>query len=230
LEYFSVFVTSLEAMQELSGSSDGFGGDLRHGGATTGLEGADNICTAIAEKSMPGSGVKQWRAFLSTAAGGPDDGPVHAKDRIGAGPWYDRMGRLVAMNINDLLQERPEGADAFIADNLPNEDGVPNRTSEDLDNHDIITATNEDGEYDDGDTCQDWTYAPPLDDEGGPAFGGPLMGHSWPSNNSGASWIAAHSVGGCAPSVNLEQTGGSQGNGIGSGGGYGGIYCFALTP
>ena len=42
-------------MRELSGSQDGFGGDLRFGEAT-GLAGADKICTTIAEQSMPGSG------------------------------------------------------------------------------------------------------------------------------------------------------------------------------
>ena len=60
---FSFFVTSLAAMQELSGSPDGFGGDLRFGetGPGAGLRGADKICRAIAEKSMPGAAAKQWR-------------------------------------------------------------------------------------------------------------------------------------------------------------------------
>ena len=44
---------------------------------------------------MSGAGAKSWRAFLSTIRGGPD-GPVHAIDRVGNGPWYDRLGRLVA--------------------------------------------------------------------------------------------------------------------------------------
>jgi len=34
---------------------------------------------------MPGSGVKGWRAFLSTTT-------EDAIDRIGEGPWYDRVG------------------------------------------------------------------------------------------------------------------------------------------
>src|SRR5690349_20801870 len=65
-EHFSFFVTSLKAMQELSGSEDGFGGDLRFGetGAGAGLRGADKICTTIAEQSLPGN-AKTWRAFLS---------------------------------------------------------------------------------------------------------------------------------------------------------------------
>ncbi len=44
-------------------------------------------------------------------------------------------------------------------------------------------------------------------------------------------WITAHTVPGCAPGVQLEQEGGGQGTDfVGGGGGYGGIYCFALTP
>lgn len=36
---------------------------------------------------------------------------------------------------------------------------------------------------------------------------------------------------GCAPGVNLVQNGGPGKDGtVGSGGGYGGWYCFALTP
>jgi hypothetical protein len=54
---FSFFVTSLRAMQELSGSADGFGGGLRFGetGPQAGLRGADEICNTIAEGSRQGS-------------------------------------------------------------------------------------------------------------------------------------------------------------------------------
>jgi hypothetical protein len=157
---------------------------------------------------------------------------VHAKDRIGDGPWYDRMGRLVAMDLAALLQERPAGADALIADDLPNEHGEPNHQG--VDNHDTVTATDENGEYDGGETCEDWTDAPELDPgmpgamPGGGGMG-PGMGHSWPAR-SGMSWMAAHNGRGCAPSVNLVQNGGGTGNGIGAGGGYGGLYCFAMMP
>ena len=112
-ELFSFFVTSLEAVRRESGNENGFGGDLG------GLEGADEICTRIAENSMPGSGAKIWRAFLSTTT-------EDAIDRIGEGPWYDRTGRLISENIEGLLNERPDG-DPTIVDDLPNETGVPNR-------------------------------------------------------------------------------------------------------
>jgi len=47
---------------------------------------------------------------------------------------------------------------------------------------------------------------------------------------SGQSWITAHRVRGCAPGVNLVQDGPGSGDCVGCGGGYGAIYCFALTP
>lgn len=89
-EHFSFFVTSFAALQRLAKSPDGFGGDLRYG-EPDGLAGADKICREIAESSMPGAGSKTWRAFLSVTKG-PDGMPVHAIDRIGNGPWYDRLG------------------------------------------------------------------------------------------------------------------------------------------
>ena len=122
LPKFSFFVTSLNALQDLSGSQSGFGGDLRFGetGPGAGLRGADKLCATIAERSMPGASAKPWRAFLSAI----DDGagqPVHAIDRVGNGPWYDRLGRIVAASRADLLHDRPEGADPAIQNDLPNE-------------------------------------------------------------------------------------------------------------
>ena len=131
-------------MVELSGSDQGFGGDLRFG-EDAGLAGADKICATIAEMSMPGASAKQWRAFLSTAGGGMGGGPVHAMERIGEGPWYDRMGRLVAMDLDALIDTRPVGGDSLIAADLPNEHGEPNHQG--VDNHDTVTGSNEQGEY-----------------------------------------------------------------------------------
>jgi len=240
-EKFSFFVTSLAGMQKLSTNEQGFGGDLRYGQAT-GLAGADKICTDLAEASMPGAGAKGWRAFLSTAAGGANDGPVHARGRIGSGPWYDRNARLVAMNIEDLIQERPVGADSAIVDDLPNENGIPNQKDADEsanDNHDTVTGSNAMGMFDNTTTCDDWTSTEtPTAGTGGSGGGGrggmsrsngPRIGHSWPAQ-SGMHWISAHRAPGCAPSVSLEQMGAGSGTGIGNGGGYGGIYCFALMP
>lgn len=212
---FSFFVTSLEAMRELSGSEHGFGGDFG------GLEGADAICQMIAQGE--GAGHKTWRAFLSATSGGDGGGPVHAIDRVGEGPWYDRNGRLVAMDKANLAMERPNG-DAALRDNLPNERGEPlNRNG--ADDHDVLTGSNAQGRVQStsmGDTCNDWTSAVG-------STGRPNVGHSWPAF-SGRSWMQAHPAGGCAPGVFIVQMGPPMNDTVGGGGGYGAIYCFALEP
>jgi hypothetical protein len=241
-EKFSFFVTSLKAMVELSKNEDGFGGDLRFGetGDGAGLRGADKICTTIAEKSMPRNN-KTWRAFLS-ATKGADGNPVNAIDRVGEGPWYDRAGRLVAMNATDLVNVRPQGADEAIINDLPNEDGVPNHEPDpgagEVDNHDVLTGTNEQGKLfstDAGATCDDWTSSAES--------GKPHCGHSWPRMGGPGggfpggggldNWMSALNEAGCAPGAWIIEAGPPGANGtksVGDGGGYGGIYCFALTP
>ena len=246
LEKFSFFVTSLRALQELSGSDQGFGGDLRFGedGPGAGLRGADKICATIAEMSMPGAGAKEWRAFLSAT----DDGTgkqVNAIDRVGEGPWYDRLGRTFALTKADLFTERPTNIDPAIKDDFPNEDGVPNHqpdlTMDPVDNHDMLTGTNDQGAlFSATATCKDWTAA-----TGDASEGKPRVGHSWPryggpgpgpgpgpGDISPANWMSALTESGCAPGVSLIEMGppDPNSNTVGSGGGYGGFYCFALIP
>ena len=150
LPHFSFFVTSLEGLQRLSKSADGFGGDFRfgHTGPGAGLKGADSICECLAESSMEGAKVKIWRAFLS-AKQGEDGNVVNAIDRIGEGPWYDRIGRLLANNKSELLNERPINADPAIKNDFPNEFGIPNHrpdpTQPEVDNHVTITGSNKEG-------------------------------------------------------------------------------------
>jgi hypothetical protein len=204
-------------MRELSGSQNGFGGDLG------GLSGADEICQMIA--AGEGFGQKTWRAFLSATSGGPGGGPVNAIDRIGDGPWYDRLGRLVAENRAGLLQQRPQG-DPAVSQNLPNERGEPLHQN-DADDHDTLTGSNQQGQLassNRGDTCNDWTSA-----EG--ATGRPMVGHAWPGGPS-PHWIQAHPAPGCAAGVQLVQTGPPVPGdvSVGGGGGYDAIYCFALEP
>jgi len=211
---FSFFVTSLAAMQDLSGSEDGFGGDLG------GLSGADEICQQAADRV--GAGNKTWRAFLSVVEG-PEGGPVNAIDRIGEGPWYDRNERLVASDRAGLQEERPDG-DPQAAVDLPDEDGIALSTFGDT--HDVMTGSTEIGELESTDpasTCFDWTSA-----VGAGTERLAYCGHSWPAG-SGASWIHAHPMHGCAPGVNLVQDGPGEGDCVGCGGGWGGIYCFALA-
>lgn len=227
LEPFSFFVTSYEAMVRLSGSDDGFGGDLRYMDAPDGLTGADRICTEIAEYSMPGASAKGWRAFLSVA----DDGNgqrVDAIDRIGEGPWFDRLGRTVAETTEDLQNERPDGADGLIANDLPNEYGIqnhrPDPTGPEIDNHHVLTGSDGEGRLYQGNvngTCDNWTA---LEDAGRPR-----IGFSWSIQNR-IHWISGQDEGGCGAGVDLDGGGGSDPSNpvVGSGGGYGAIYCFAL--
>ena len=311
VERFSFFVTSLRAMQKYSNSQLGFGGDLRFGetGPGAGLRGADKICATIAEASMPGAGQKVWRAFLS-AVSGEDGKQVDAIDRVGNGPWYDRLGRTFALTRADLLNERPANADPTIQNDFPNEDGVPNHAPDvgqgQVDNHDFLTGTGADGRlYGKSATCLDWTggtgdkvlegkprvghswprggfggpggrpdgggpgrpdgfgpgrpdgggpgrpdgfnpgmpdgFNPGMPDGGGPGRpdgGGPGRpdGFGGPGDPGGIgsinNWMSSLDESGCAPGVNIVEMGPpmSNSNTVGSGGGYGGIYCFALTP
>jgi hypothetical protein len=220
---FSFFVTSLAAMRELSGSQDGFGGDLG------GLAGADQICQQIA--AGVGAGHKTWRAFLSVTSG-PEGGPVHAIERIGEGPWYDALGRLVSQNIAGLLNDRPDG-DPQIVEDLPDEYGRGLR--QDGDNHDVMTGSDAEGRLANSDpssTCSDWTSAvgPGTEDRVNCGHSWPRSGPSGPGGGGAANWISAHRLRGCSPGVNLVQNGAGTGDCVGCSGGYGGIYCFALTP
>lgn len=235
-ENFSFFVTSYRHIVELSGSSDGFGGDLRYGGAATGLAGADSICQEIASRVCHGD--KTWKAYLSTST-------ENAIDRIGPGPWYDYAGNLVSSDTAGLTSsDRPAGGccDSGTYDETGtfhdghsdiNNDGV------DDDDHDTMTATLQDGTYA-GFSCDDWTSTTATDpnqgegDFGGPGMGGPgglngglMLGHSWPAM-SGQSWSESHAGHGCGAGTNFIQNGGGDTSTVGGGGGYGGFYCFAL--
>jgi hypothetical protein len=219
---FSFFVTSLEAMRMLSGSQNGFGGDLG------GLAGADKICQQAAELGLPGAGQKNWRAFLSATTGGAGGGPVHAIDRIGPGPWFDRVGRMFAPSKAALVgSPRPTGGSPAVAADMPNERGEGQKQFGD--NHDTLTGSDRMGQVQSmnrGDTCNDWTSAVGT-------IGRPNIGHSWPRNAtnlaSGGQWIFDHTAPGCAPGVNITS-GGGQANSVGGGGGFGGLFCFVATP
>src|SRR6476620_6924941 len=77
----------------VTGVGPGKGGDLG------GLEAADRYCQQLAERH--GAGAKTWRAYLSTQAaeGKP---AINARDRIGAGPWQNFKGEVVAQSVDDL--------------------------------------------------------------------------------------------------------------------------------
>jgi hypothetical protein len=218
---FSFFYTGLAALQRLSGRPNGFGGDLRFGMAN-GIEGADKICQTIAEGE--GFTDRTWRAFLS-AVRGPDGTQVNAIDRIGEGPWYDRKGRLISANKQGLTVERPLGDPAAVND-LPDETGEG--TMRIGTSYEVVTGSTTQGTLynltDPRSTCMDWTNAS-LEAVA------VIVGHTWPFGGGGSShWISAHPERTCIAGVNLISNGASDGSSIGAGGGWGGFYCFALTP
>jgi hypothetical protein len=186
---------------------------------------------------------------------------VHAIDRIGEGPWYDRLGRLFSASKANLIGFRPSDADASIKNDFPNEtgasnhsDGAPGCTGNSCpDNHDTLTGSDAQGHLYTGTsnpTCTGWTTAVG-------SAGQPRVGHSWPrmpsstntcmggigpmrgggSGGSGTNgcyghWMSSLDEAGCAAGINLQEMGGPNPSNptVGSGGGYGGFYCFALTP
>jgi hypothetical protein len=232
---FSFFVVSQKAMQELSGNDSGFGGDFRFGetGAGAGLRGADKICATVAERSLKNAKYKGWRAFLSVKSD-PYGQQANAIDRVGEGPWHDRVGRVMAPTKADLANQRPANGDAAIRNDLPNEDGIPNQQPDPnlpaVDNHHTLTGSTTTGTLyspnsPTSTTCEDWTTNARVTGVR------PRTGWSWSIQNR-IHWISGSDEGGCGKGYNLVQNGGANFNNpiVGSGGGYGGYYCFALTP
>jgi hypothetical protein len=173
---------------------------LGDGGNLGGLAGADAHCQALAEAA--GSTGKTWHAYLST--NGP--GGVNAKDRIGAGPWYNSAGTLVARNVNDLHYSNTN----FIKANLLTEKGENHHGigDEPPNQHDMLTGSNPDGTAYTV-TCNNWT-SNSTDVK-------TMLGH-YDRRGGGAmaeSWNAAHESRGCSQE-NLVASGGN---------GY--FYCFA---
>ncbi len=224
---FSFFVTSFDALKRMSKNDKGFGGNLKYGQAS-GLAGADKICTEIAEGVVPGSGAKGWRAFLS-AEKGLNGTPENAIDRIGEGPWYDRKGRLLAMSKADLLFDRPRGADTAIANDFPNEHGInnsrPNPGAPVEDNHHFLTGSDRTGKLDGVRTCNSWETNETT------AANPPRTGFSYVISNR-RHWYYGQVEGGCGAGFDIDGSGPANPSihHVGSGGGYGGFYCFALKP
>jgi hypothetical protein len=173
-----------------------------------GLAGADRICQELADAA--GGVGKIWRAYLS-AERGPDGNPVHARDRIGAGPWRNYNGLVVANNVAELhtrtgsenifRDERAQRINGQWADSpVPNE-------------HDILTGSQPDGTVLAGKTCGDWTSdSPELKAQVGHSDGlGPMMA----TTGTYTSWNSSHENGSCSDT--------------GPRGGAGRFYCFATN-
>ena len=189
----SFFVTS---------AGSGKGGDLG------GLAGADKHCQSLAQAA--GAGQHTWQAYLSTQAA--DGKPaVNARDRIGAGPWKNAKGEVVATSVADLHSP----ANKLNKQTALTEKGQPVNGRGDTPNtHDILTGSQPDGTAlpaGEDRTCRNWTSS---------TEGAAMLGHhdrqGLRDDEASKSWNSSHpSRGGCSQDA-LKSTGGA-----------GLFYCFA---
>ena len=123
------------------------------GGNLGGLAGADAKCEALA--AAVGAGGRGWKAFLSAEAGAATPG-INAKDRIGAGPWRNQKGQMIAASVAALIATPPA------ANLMIDEKGaaVP------VDWHEVLTGTRADGTLYAGRTCTSWTTTTGLAQSG----------------------------------------------------------------
>jgi hypothetical protein len=175
---------------------------LGKGGDLGGLAGADAHCKALAQAQ--GAGDHTWRAYLSTepTATAP---AVNARDRIGAGPWYNSGGDLIAPHLAALHGSQSkltkETAVTEIADEVTPEA------------HEILTGSRPDGTAFPGNaqrTCNNWTSS---------AAGSAQVGYSdrvGGKGDSPNSWNSAHPTSGCSEEAFRKS------------GGAGLFYCFAI--
>ena len=192
---FSFFITS-------TGGPNG--GDFRRAGGadTDGLAGADEICQMKAAAAVPASATKQWRAYLSTST-------VNARSRIGAGPWFNVSGTMVATtvdNLHDAINNNLNKTTSI------DEDGATVNGSGDTPNvHDILTGSLANGMA--APThCNNWTSSAATGVTANVGHHDRMGGGADPS-----SWGAAHATSGCS-------AGAFQGTG-----GRGSFYCFAAN-
>lgn len=100
-------------------------------------------CTASRSLRRWGAGDRTWRAYLSTQGTALNDPKViHARDRIGTGPWHNAKGALIARNVADLHSRNNNLTKATAL----NEKGqMVNGRTEKPNRHDILTGSRPDG-------------------------------------------------------------------------------------
>jgi hypothetical protein len=172
-----------------------------------GLEGADRHCASLAKAA--GLTTTRWAAYLSAA---PADGrpAVHARDRIGRGPWHNVQGTLIARDVDDLHSEL---ATLTKASSITEKGEPVNGRGDRPNRHDILTGSTRDGRLFPGEgdtTCRNWTSSA--------ADGSARVGHHDRTGGGEhpTSWNSAHPSRGCGQE-NLRATGGD-----------GLFYCFGL--
>jgi hypothetical protein len=168
-----------------------------------GLAGADRHCQALADAA--GAGQRRWRAYLSTSAAGGAPA-VDARGRIGAGPWRNAKGELVASSVDEL-----HGANKLAKQTALTEKGSAINGRGDTPNqHDILTGSTADGRATES-TCANWTSS---------GDGAAIVGHhdriGLDDSAPAKSWNASHPSRGCSQEA-LRGTGGA-----------GLFYCFAV--
>ncbi len=170
-----------------------------------GLAGADRHCQALAE--AVGAGDRTWRAYLS-ASGSGDAAAVHARDRIGQGPWSNAKGVQVAKDVKDLHGDgNVLGKQTSLSESGQTINGRGDRPNM----HDILTGSQLDGTAFDGNgdkTCKNWTSS---------GAGSAQVGHHDRTGGGShpTSWNSAHGSRGCSQ----DDLIGTGGNGL--------FYCFA---
>lgn len=165
-----------------------------------------NIDVLISVDANDGISAEACAPFLREDSRFPTT--VNARDRIGAGPWHNAKGVLIAANIEDLHGE----ANAISKETGLTEAGNPvNGRGDEPNTHDILTGSNADGTANEN-TCGDWT----LNGEGSA-----MVGHhdriGLRDDAPSKSWNASHPSRGCSQEA-LVGTGGA-----------GLLYCFAAN-
>lgn len=185
---------------------------LGKGADLGGLAGADRQCQSLAEAA--GAGGRTWRAYLSTQAVGGAQA-VHARDRIGPGPWHNARGVTIARDVHEL-----HGSNNLTKQTALTEKGeVVNGRGDSPNRHDILTGSTPDGRaFPPGEdrTCGNWTKS---------AQGAAMVGHhdrmGLNEEPPAKSWNSSHPSrgpdGGCSQ-ADLRSTGGD-----------GLLYCFAAN-
>jgi hypothetical protein len=177
-----------------------------HGADLGGLAGADRHCQMLAE--AVGAGDRVWRAYLSTLPTA-DSPAIHARDRIGAGPWHNARGVLIARDVAEL---HGDGANLTKATVLTERGDTVNGRGDRPNMHDILTGSNLDGTAFTADgytNCGNWTSS---------GEGSARVGHHDRTGGGEhpTSWNSAHDSRGCGP----DQLRASGGAGL--------FYCFAV--
>lgn len=174
-----------------------------------GLAGADKHCQDLAQAA--GAGGRTWHAYLSASAAG-GTAAVNARDRIGAGPWRNANGAVVAQSVADLHSDN-NNLNKQTA--LTEKGGIIPGRGDSVNQHDILTGTAADGTLatvSPDATCSNWTSS---------STGAAMVGHhdrmGLRDDAPSKSWNASHPSRGCSQE-NLRSSGGA-----------GLFYCFAVN-